>query len=134
MTYVEPANDARNAPHDAIVQRPTGLRGFNRYWTARAVRLLRRLQTNPFVTQKRNSGGYVDENGNGAVCANQALIEFLDGLRHAPNASSFAPIDRILPVSSAEIINWNDSQYLSFAAIADKIEEAAGGPEVLAEA
>lgn len=134
MTYVEPANDARNAPHDAVARRNNGIRGFNRYWTARAVRLLRRLQTNPFVTQKRNSGGHVDANGHGAVCANQALIEFLDGLRHAPNASSFAPIDRILPVSSSEIINWNDSQMLSFSAIADKIEQAAGGPQALTDA
>ena len=133
MTYI-PSNDARNAPHDAVVKMPGGgVKGFNRYWTARAVRLLRRLQNNPFVKQARHDNGSTNALGHGSVCANQALIEFLDNLRNADNGS-FAPIDRILPVNSNEIIRWNDQDKLSFAEIAQRIEQRAGGPEALADA
>lgn len=131
MTYL-PSNDARNAPHDALapVKGFAGrMVGFNRYWTARAVRLLRTVQNNPFIRQKRNNWGSLDANGHGAVCANQLLIEMLDNLRNAPDNRSL--IDRLLPISHGEIITLNDERGLTFAQIADEIEQRAGGPQAL---
>lgn len=131
MTQALPSNSAYRAPHDAIAKTPQGLVGFNRYWTARAIRMLRTVAKNPFIRQRRNSYGSLDANGHGSVCANQVLIELLDNLR---NEGGEAAINRVLPVRSSDIIDWNDRGYLSFEQIATKIEQAAGGPEALVEA
>lgn len=133
MTFI-PTNDATQAMHDAVANAGGVLRGFNRYWTARAVRLLRRLEGHEFIEQAHGSAGALDENGHGSVCANQALVELLDNLRNSQTDGSFGVIDRILPVSSSEIIQWNDEDEYSFAEIAEMIEERAGGPEALADA
>lgn len=132
MTFAPPSNDASTATHDAVS--PETGRGFNRYWTARAVRLLRRVAKNPFITQARGDYGRLDENGHGAVCANQLLIELLDNIRNADGqhgAEKIHLIDRILPVTGNDIIEWNDENEESFVEIAERIEDAAGGPEAL---
>lgn len=121
-------NDAAPVTHDAI--RPLGggqVRGFNRYWTKRAVALLRRVAQNPHIQQKRDDWGGLDANGHGAACANQVLIDLLDNVRNQPGqAAQRRLLNQILPVSTDEIIGWNDSQMLTFPQIAAKIEQAAG--------
>lgn len=134
MTMYANGNVARNATHDAVRKvtsafgRPR-VKGFNRYWTRKAVALLRTVAQNPFIRQKRGSWGKLNENGHGEACANQVLIELLDSLRTDPNPRQ--TIDKILPVEHGEIITMNDEQRLSFSQIADRIEQAAGGPEAL---
>lgn len=127
-------NDAAPVRHDAV--RPLGggrVRGFNRFWTKRAVALLRRVAGNPHIQQKRNGWGGLDANGHGAACANQVLIDLLDNVRNQPGQSAQRSLlNKILPVSTDEIIGWNDSQMLTFSQIATKIEQAAG-PQLYAD-
>lgn len=124
MTY----NDAAPVTHDAV--RPLGggrVRGFNRFWTKRAIALLRRVAQNPHIQQKRNGWGGLDANGHGAACANQVLIDLLDNVRNQPGQGAQRKLlNQILPVSTDEIISWNDSYGFSFPQIADRIEKAAG--------
>ena len=117
-------NEATPVQHDAVRKLPDGrVRGFNRYWTQRAIQLLRRVSGNPNIRQARNSWGSLDKNGHGAACANQVLIEFLDNVRNSQNPRG--TLDKILPIPTGEIISMNDNQKLSFRAIADKLEQAA---------
>jgi hypothetical protein len=92
---------------------------FDAKWTARAVRILRNVEGN--VEQAREEYGSVE---NGEACATQVLFDLLDDLRNSNDQQ--ATLEKWLPVSVGQIINWNDEDELSFSEIADRIERAAG--------
>ena len=106
-------------------------------YTRKAVQILRRaqnLQAAGLIRQARGTAGGLDANGHGAACATQVLVEFLDDLRNAGGWDEATELlDTWLPdsISASDIVHLNDSQKLSFAQIADRITEAAGGPEAL---
>lgn len=123
-------NFAAAASHDAITTNDNGeLVGFSRKWTRRAVQVLRNAARNPFIHQARNEFGGLDENGHGTACATQVLYDLLDSLR--TDRYRDATLDKILPITVDRIIDWNDSDELSYDEIADRIISEAGGPMAL---
>lgn len=104
-------------------------------YTRRAIQILRRAQALTgagLITQAHNIFGGLDQNGHGRACATQVLFEFLDDLRGLPsNERRQDLLDTWLPVTSDQIISWNDTDRLSFEEIAERILDAAGGDEAI---
>ena len=106
---------------------------YNPARTREVIATLRALQNNPHVKQIRGTLGSTSKDKRiGAVCALGGIRDFCDSYRGISGFEKQVNLD--LPVRTYEITNWNDSRFLSFGQIADKIEEAAlanGGEETL---